>query len=183
MPLSAATPLNAPPRAALPAMPPRTPPRHALPDAKLPRPPLVVAGETCSRTLRLSREDIAAFARLSGDSNPLHHDAIAAQRAHHGEIIASGQHSTALLIGLASSYFSRPGDGFGRELLCLNFNFAFKAPVFADQLLALSWQVASVEWHATLGGLLAQVDGRAAVRDSHPAVVSRATLLVKTAPA
>lgn len=176
-------PLNATPTVAPIPTPPGTVPGQALPDAKLSRPPLVVAGESCSRQLRLSRDDIATFARLSGDSNPLHHDAMAAQRARHGEIIASGQHSTALLIGLASSYFSRPGDGFGRELLCLNFNFSFKAPVFADQLLELSWHVASVEWNATLGGLLAQVNGRAAVRHSRPAVVGRGTLLVKAAPA
>ena len=165
-----------------PDRPPVTQPKAAQP-AQAARTPLAVAGESCSRSVRLSRQDIATFAQLSGDSNPLHHDAMAAQRARHGEIIASGQHSTALLIGLASSYFSRPGDGFGRELLCLNFNFSFKAPVFADQLLELSWHVASVEWNATLDGLLAQVDGRAAVRHSRPAVVGRGTLLVKVAPA
>ena len=101
--------------------------------------PVVAMGESCHRSLRLSREEIAGFARLTGDSNPLHHDIQAAQRARHGEIIASAQHTTALLIGLASSHFSRAGDGFGRELLCLNFNFAFKAPVFAEQQLALDY--------------------------------------------
>ena len=142
----------------------------------------VVVGEICQRSLRLSREEIANFARLTGDSNPLHHDVQAAQRARHGEIIASAQHSTALLIGLASSHFSRPGAGFVRELLCLNFNFAFKAPVFAEQQLALSWQVASVEPHAGLGGLLVQVNGRVAVRHAAPCVVGRGTLLVKAVP-
>jgi len=144
--------------------------------------PLVAIGERCQRSLRLSREDIADFARLTGDSNPLHHDTQAAQRARHGEIIASAQHSTALLIGLASSHFSRASDGFGRELLCLNFNFAFKAPVFADQQLELSWQVATVEPHASLGGLLVQVDGRVAVRHGSPCVVGRGTFLIKAVP-
>ena len=140
---------------------------------------LVALGERCCRSLRLSRDDIADFARLTGDSNPLHHDTQAAQRARHGEIIASAQHTTALMIGLASSHFSRAGDGFVRELLCLNFNFAFKAPVFAEQELVLHWHVASVEWNKSLGGWLAHVDGRATVRNAHPCVVGRGTLLVK----
>jgi len=142
---------------------------------------LIHAGEACERHIRFTREDIAAFARLTGDSNPLHHDVQAAQRARHGEIIASGQQTTAMMIGLAASHFSRSDDGRERELLCLNFNFAFKAPVFAEQDLLLHWRVASVEWNATLGGWLAHVDGRATVRNAHPCVVGRGTLLVKPA--
>ena len=71
-------------------------------------------------------------------------------------------------------------------LLCLNFNFSFKTPVFANQPLDLSWRVASVEWHERLGGLLVQIDGRVAVRHAAlaaPAVVARGTLLVKAVPA
>ena len=142
---------------------------------------LIRVGETCERHIRFTREDIATFARLTGDSNPLHHDVQAAQRARHGEIIASGQQTTAQMIGLVASHFSREDDGQGRELLCLNFNFAFKAPVFAEQELLLHWRVTSVEWNATLGGWLAHVDGRATVRNAHPCVVGRGTLLVKAA--
>jgi acyl dehydratase len=144
--------------------------------------PAVEVGERCSRSVRFSRDDIAAFARLSGNDNPLHHDQQAAQRARHGEIIASGEQTTALMIGLVSTHFSRPDGATPRELLCLNFNFAFKAPVFAEQTIDLSWRVASVEPHARLGGLLVQLDGKAAVRGSPPAVVARGTLLVRPAP-
>ena len=111
---------------------------------------LVSVGERCTRTLRLSRDEIADFARITGDTNPLHFDLRAAQRARHGEIIASGQQVSSMLISLASSYFSRADDQVSRELLCLNFNFAFKQPVFADQTLELSWQVATTEWHPRL---------------------------------
>jgi acyl dehydratase len=140
---------------------------------------LVHVGETCERTVRFSRDDIATFARLTGDTNPLHHDVQAAQRARHGEIIASGQQTTAQMIGLVASHFSRSDDGRERELLCLNFNFAFKAPVFAEQELVLHWRVASVEWNVSLGGWLFHADGRATVRNAHPCVVGRGTLLVK----
>ena len=79
-----------------------------LPVPSLPVP--VAVGETCARSLRLSREQIAQFAELTGDSNALHHDAEAARRARHGEIIAAGQHTTSMMIGLASTHFSRPGE-------------------------------------------------------------------------
>ncbi|KQW46198.1 MULTISPECIES: MaoC family dehydratase [unclassified Roseateles] len=144
---------------------------------------LIRVGDSCERVVRFTREDIATFARLTGDTNPLHHDVQAAQRARHGEIIASGQQTTAQMIGLVASHFSRSDDGLERELLCLNFNFAFKAPVFAEQELVLHWRVASVEWNNSLGGWLAHLDGRATVRNAHPCVVGRGTLLVKSTDA
>ncbi len=148
-------------------------------------PVLVQVGESCERTVRFTREEIATFARLTGDTNPLHHDVQAAQRARHGEIIASGQQTTAQMIGLVASHFSRSDDGETRELLCLNFNFAFKQPVFAEQELALHWQVSSVEWHPRLEGWLLHVDGRAtpAQPDARPSVIGRGMLLVKAVPA
>ncbi|MGQ3051799.1 MAG: MaoC family dehydratase [Roseateles sp.] len=154
-----------------------------LAEAEASTTPLIRVGDSCERIVRFTREDIATFARLTGDTNPLHHDVQAAQRARHGEIIASGQQTTAQMIGLVASHFSRTDDGLQRELLCLNFNFAFKAPVFAEQELVLHWRVASVEWNATLGGWLAHVDGRATVRHAHPCVVGRGTLLVKAGDA
>lgn len=136
-------------------------------------------GERCARTVRFSREEIAAFARLSGDTNPLHLDHQRAMRARHGEIIASGQHVASMLLGLAASHFSRAGEGFIREFLCLNTNFAFQAPVFADQTLELSWTVTEASWHARLGGCLVLAQGQAGVRLSKPAVVARGTFLIK----
>lgn len=139
---------------------------------------LVSVGERCERTVRFSRLDIADFARLTGDTNPLHHDVQAAQRARHGEIIASGQQTTAQMIGLAASHFSRSDDGLLRELLCLNFNFAFKSPVFADEDLDLRWAVSAVEWVEHLGGAICHLDG-AASTDGRTCLVGRGTLLVK----
>ena len=149
--------------------------------AEAPSIALIRADETCERHIRVTREDIATFARLRGDTNPLHRDLQAAQRARHGEIIASGQQTTAQMMGLVASHFSRSDDSGARELLCLNFNFAFKAPVFAEQELVLSWRVATVEWSEALGGWLAHVDGRATVRNAQPCVIARGTLLVKAA--
>lgn len=138
----------------------------------------VTLAETCERSLVFSRASIAEFARLTGDANPLHIDPEAAARAHHGRIIASGQQTTSNLIGLAATHFARRCEHFTREVLCLNFNFAFKAPVFADDPIALSWKVGAVDWHPGLEGWLVQADGKA-VSHARLCVVGRGTLLVK----
>jgi acyl dehydratase len=150
----------------------------ANPNVAVPAP--VEIGEACHRSVCFTRESIAEFARLTGDANPLHQDAPRAAPAAHGRIIASGQQSTSQMIGLAATYFSRCSQGLAREVLCLNFNFAFKAPVLADEPLALSWVVRSVEWHPRLGGWLAQADGQARAGE-RVCVVARGTLLVKAA--
>ncbi|OYT98094.1 MAG: hypothetical protein CFE40_12455 [Burkholderiales bacterium PBB1] len=141
--------------------------------------PLVFAGEKVTKTLRYTRDDIALFARLSGDENPLHTDAAVAQRARFGEIIASGQHTSAHLMGMLATYFSRNDDGIRREMLCLNMNFAFKHPVFADQDLLLQWRVASIEPKEKLQGLLVHLDGTASVGHGKPALIARGTILVR----
>lgn len=143
-------------------------------------PPPVAVGERCTRAMSLDRASIAAFAHLTGDANPLHFDAGAAERSRHGRVIASGQQTTSQLIGLAATYFSRgatPGDE-PREVLCLNFNFALKSPVFADEDIELSWAVASAEWSGRLQGWLVQADG-AVNADERLCVVARATMLIK----
>jgi acyl dehydratase len=142
---------------------------------------LIVVGEQFSRTMRYSRADIARFAHDTGDQNPLHHDVQAAQRARHGEIIASGQHTASQMMGMVATHFSRADDGLVREMLCLNFNFAFKAPVFADQDLHLSWRVDSLSHSAKLGGWVGELSGRAWVVQGVPCVVGRGTVLVKQA--
>ncbi|HEV7913534.1 MAG TPA: MaoC family dehydratase [Albitalea sp.] len=140
---------------------------------------LVRGGETVAKTVRVSRDEIVAFARMSHDANPLHTDRQAAQRARFGEIIASGQHTAAILMGMLATHFSRSDDGVAREMLCLNMNFAFKEPVFADQDVLLQWRVVNVQWNNKLHGVLVHLDGNASVAHAKPAVVARGTLLVK----
>ena len=140
---------------------------------------VIAVGETIAKTLRVSREEIIAFATMSHDENPLHTDTQVAQRARFGEIIASGQHTAAILMGMLATHFSRQDDGVKREMLCLNMNFAFKGPVFADQDVTLQWKVATVQWNSKLQGVLAHLDGSAGVSPDRPLVVARGTILVK----
>lgn len=149
----------------------------ASPSTALPITRLIRVGESVSARMRLTSDEIRAFALLTEDSNPLHHDRQAAQRANFGEIIASGQHTASRLMGLVASHFSRPADGLPRDMLCLNFNFAFKAPVFAEQEIALQWRVTSVEANPHRGGFIGHLDGDARI-GSRICVVGRGTVLV-----
>lgn len=144
---------------------------------------LIRVGEKLSRTLRYSRDDIAAFARLSNDQNPLHHDAVVAQRARFGEIIASGEQTAAILMGMLATHFSRRDDGVRREMLTLNMNFAFKSPIFAEREVTLGWQVSTVQWSGRLKGWLAHLDGSAGTAHQPPAIVARGTIIVTEAKA
>jgi hypothetical protein len=108
------------------------------------------------------------------------HDREAAQRAGQRDVIASGQHTSALMSGLAASYFSREADGVARSMLCLNFNFAYREPIFADTRVTLLWRVAGTEWNGKLDGVIAQLEGHA-LADGAPAVIARGTVLVRSA--
>jgi acyl dehydratase len=143
--------------------------------------PLIRTGEEFRAHVRYTREQIVQFARLTGDSNPLHHDRQAAERASFGEIIASGQQTSSQMMGVVASHFSRRDDGVAREMLCLNFNFSFKAPVFAEQEIAITWRVTSIERSDRHGGWIGHLDGSAAIA-GRACVVSRGTVLV-TRPA
>lgn len=140
--------------------------------------PLIRDGELMQASVRYTRDEIVAFARLTGDTNPLHHDRQAAERANFGEIIASGQQTASRMMGLVASHFSRRNDGVPREMLCLNFNFAFKAPVFAEQDIRIVWRVREIERSTSRGGFIGHVDGTASVAGK-ACVVGRGTVLVR----
>jgi acyl dehydratase len=141
---------------------------------------LVGVGERIELVTRFTRDEISRFATLTMDSNPVHHDRGAAQRAGLPDVIASGQHTSALMSGLAASYFSRCDDGLQRDMLCLHFNFAYREPIVADSDVTLRWIVAGTEWSASLGGVIAQLEGKATVANAL-AVIARGTVLVRTA--
>ena len=140
---------------------------------------VIAVGETLAKTVRVSADEIIAFAQMSHDENPLHTDPAVAQRGRFGELIASGQHTVAILMGMIATYFSRHDDGIVREMLCLNMNFSFKGPVFADRDMTLQWKVSTVQWNSKLQGLLAHLDGGAVGADGKQIVVARGTILVK----
>jgi acyl dehydratase len=141
---------------------------------------LVQVGERIEHVARYSREEISRFAALTLDTNPVHHDREAAVRAGLPDVIASGQHTSALMSGLAASYFSRGDDGVARSMLCLHFNFAYREPIIPDAPVTMRWVVSSTEWNASLNGVIAQLEGKATIGNAL-AVIARGTVLVRRA--
>jgi acyl dehydratase len=135
-------------------------------------------GEHFNRRLRCSVAQIVEFARLSGDGNPLHHDGDAVRESAFGAVIASGEHTAALMMGLMASHFSRSDDGLRREMLCLNVNFSFKAPIRAETEVDMRWVVSALEHNQRLGGWVVQLNG-SAFSGGTDCVIARATVLVK----
>jgi acyl dehydratase len=80
-------------------------------------------GEKASRTRRVRREDIALFAELTGDRNPLHYDEEAAARSRFGGIIVQGGVTTGLLNVVVAEDLPGPGSVF------LRVDWSFEAPV------------------------------------------------------
>lgn len=157
----------------------------ATPAAELPAPPPPAPaepGERIERIDRYSREDIENFAVACHDRNPLHSDDALAQRSRFGEVIASGQHTSSMLLGLVISRFAHGADGRAREVLLLHVNFAFRAPIFANEDIQLAWDVAEVSWNAKLRGHVLVLEGGASTARARPALVARGTLLVKATP-
>jgi acyl dehydratase len=74
---------------------------------------------------------VAAYAQVAGDTNPVHHDGEFAASTRYGRLIASGMHTTALLLGRTASYFSQEGAMVGLE-----FWVRFRRQVYADETIS-----------------------------------------------
>jgi 3-hydroxybutyryl-CoA dehydratase len=98
----------------------------------------IQAGYAFSRVHHFDDEQVRTFARVAGDENPLHHDAEFARRTRFGGLIASGAHTTSLLMGLVGSHFVERG-----HVLGMSFSVDLLYPVLANETVTLEWIVAS----------------------------------------
>lgn len=80
-------------------------------------------GETARRTRRVEARDIELFTELTGDRNPLHYDAEAAERSRFGGIIVQGGVTSGLLNAVVAEDLPGPGSVF------LHVDWSFRAPV------------------------------------------------------
>jgi acyl dehydratase len=129
--------------------------------------------ERFSSEVRLTPATVAAYARAAGDTNPVHHHRAFAAGSRYGRLIASGTHTTALLLGLTAAHFSTRGAMVGLE-----FWVRFRRPVFADETVRLEWLVVKVTPNEKLGGDVVELRGRIRGQDGATALGAKGKVLV-----
>ncbi len=129
--------------------------------------------ERFSSRVSLTPASVVGFANAAGDDNPIHHDAVFAASTRFGRPTASGPHTTALLLALTASHFSKKG-----AMLGLEFWVRFRRPVYADETISLEWLVVKVTPNEKLRGEIVELRGRIRGRDGKPAVGAKGRVLV-----
>src|SRR5665811_134250 len=121
--------------------------------------------ERFSKELTLTPKAVADYANAVGDTNPVHHDPAYAATTRYGRLIASGPHTSALLLALTASHFSGKGAVVGLE-----FWVRFRRPVYADETIRLEWLVVKVTPSGQLGGDIVDMRGRIVGADGKTAL-------------
>jgi 3-hydroxybutyryl-CoA dehydratase len=130
--------------------------------------------ERFSTRLTLEPWAVSAFANAVGDSNPVHHDAELAAKSRFGRLIASGPQTTAHLLALTASHFSKRG-----AMLGLEFWVRFNRPIYADETITLEWLVISVKHNARLNGDIVDLRGRILKENGKTAVGAKGRVLLR----
>jgi 3-hydroxybutyryl-CoA dehydratase len=129
--------------------------------------------ERFSSEIRLTPTMVAAYAQAAGDTNPVHHDHAFAASTRYGRLIASGTHTTALLLGLTASHFSQKGAMVGLE-----FWVRFRRPIYADETIRLEWLVVKVTPNEKLRGEIVELRGRITGQDGQTSLGAKGRVLV-----
>lgn len=113
-----------------------------------------VVGQVLEAPIVFTPDSVRAFATLTNDTNPLHHDAELASTTRFGGLIASGTQTTGLLLGsLANHVFP------GSASLGLGCSFRLRKAVPADARLIARWTVRRIVPKPSLSGVLVELDG------------------------
>jgi acyl dehydratase len=98
----------------------------------------VQVGDTARRSRSISDRDIELFTELTGDHNPLHYDADAAERSRFGGIIVQGGVTSGLLNAVLAEDLPGPGSVF------LHVDWNFRAPVRPGDVITAEVEVLDV---------------------------------------
>lgn len=129
--------------------------------------------ERFSSQVTLTPVSVGAYATAAGDENPVHLDPQYAAATRYGRLIASGTHTTALLLGLTASHFSKKGAMVGLE-----FWVRFRSPIYADETIRLEWLVIKVTPNEKLRGDIVELRGRIRGQDGRTALGAKGRVLV-----
>ena len=132
--------------------------------------------ERFSAQVKLDPNAVSAFAHAVGDDNPVHHDAELAAKSRFGRLIASGPQTTAHLLALTASHFSKRG-----AMLGLEFWVRFRRAIYADETITLEWLVVSIKHNPRLNGEVVDLRGRIRNQNGDTAVGAKGRVLITAA--
>jgi len=121
----------------------------------------------------LTPATVSAYASAAGDNNPVHHDSAFAAASRYGRPIASGTYTTALLLGLTASHYSKSAAMVGLE-----FWVRFRRPIYADETIRLEWLVVKVTPNQKLKGDVVDLRGRIRNQRGDTALGAKGRILV-----
>lgn len=98
----------------------------------------LAVGTIARRTAAITHEMVEAYARITGDRNPLHFDEDFAKATRFGRLVAQGGITTGLLHALVAMDMPGPGTVF------LSQNWKFTAPVHIGDSITAEAEVLSV---------------------------------------
>ncbi|HEY9435090.1 MAG TPA: MaoC family dehydratase [Blastocatellia bacterium] len=126
-----------------------------------------------SAEITLTPALVITYAQAAGDTNPVHHDPEFAAATRYGRLIASGTHTTALLLGLTASHYSERGAMVGLE-----FWVRFRRPIYADETILLEWLVVKVTPNEKLKGDIVELRGRIRGQNGVTALGAKGRVLI-----
>jgi acyl dehydratase len=98
----------------------------------------VSVGQKAKRSITFTADHVEAYARLTGDRNPLHFDEAFASQTKFGRLVVQGGLTTGLLHALVAMDMPGPGTVF------LSQNWKFTAPVYIGDTITAEAEVLSV---------------------------------------
>ncbi len=131
------------------------------PDERRAGPAGFAVGDHFAKTVTFTEGSIRQFAAFVGDTNPLHHDMATAAAMAFGGLIASGTHTSSLMLAAVPDYFKDHIPNVGLEA-----SVRMLRPVRAGDTARIEWEVTDIAdkpklkgWIVSLAGQLVRADG------------------------
>jgi acyl dehydratase len=98
----------------------------------------LTVGQKASRSMVLAQEHVEAYAKMTGDYNPLHFDEAFTAKTRFGRLMAQGGITTGLLHALVAMDLPGPGSVFMSQ------SWSFPKPVYIGDMLTAEGEITSV---------------------------------------
>lgn len=113
-----------------------------------------VVGQELAAEITFTPDSVRAFATLTNDTNPLHHDEALAAGTRFRGLIASGTQTTGLLLGSLANHIFPENASLG-----LGCSFQLRKAVPADAVMTARWTVRTITPKPSLRGVIVTLDG------------------------